>query len=147
MITIESTGELSAVSLIGRAFTILGLDQVDVLMLSQASREESFCFAVHKRDADAVLRRLQDTFVLELTHKYIRPPKVQEGMGVLALVGSGMRGAVGVAEKLFHALASEKINVAAIAQGSSEINISVVVEEKSLAAGVRAVHKALLGGK
>jgi len=144
MITLESRGELSAVSLIGRAFTILGLEQIDVLMLSQASREESFCFAVHKRDADTVLRRLQDTFVLELAHGYIREPKVQEGMGVLALVGSGMRGAVGLAERLFHALAAEKINVVAIAQGSSEINISVVIEEKSLPAGVRAIHRALL---
>lgn len=144
MITLESRGELSAVTLIGRAFSILGLDQIDVLMLSQASREESFCFAIHKRDADVVLRRLQDTFVLELAHGYIRPPRIQEGMGVLALIGSGMRGAVGLAERLFHALASEKINVVAIAQGSSEINISVVIEEKSLPAGVRAIHRALL---
>jgi aspartokinase/homoserine dehydrogenase 1 len=135
---------LSAVQLIGRAFNALAVDEIDVLMLSQASREESFCFAVHQRDAESVLRRLRETFHLEFTHGYIRPPRVQEGMGVLALVGSGMRGQVGVAAKLFQALASNGINIAAIAQGSSETNISVVIEEPGLATGVRAVHQALL---
>jgi aspartokinase/homoserine dehydrogenase 1 len=147
LITIESRGELSAVQLIGRTFTVLGLDDIDVLMLSQASREESFCFAIHRRDQETVLRRLQETFHLELKHGYILPPHVQEGMGVLALVGSGMRGAVGVAERLFAALAHEHINVAAIAQGSSETNISVVIEEAALASGVRAVHRALVDSK
>ena len=100
LITLESRGELSAVHLIGRAFTVLGLDEVDVLMLSQASREESFCFAIHSRDREMVLRRLQETFHLELKHGYILPPHVLDGMGVLALVSSGMRGAVGIAERL-----------------------------------------------
>lgn len=147
LITVESRGELSAVQLIGRAFTVLGLDDIDVLMLSQASREESFCFAVNRRDQETVLRRLQETFHLELKHGYILPPHVQESMGVLALVGSGMRGAIGMAERMFAALASERINVAAIAQGSSETNISVVIEESSLATGVRAVHRALVESK
>ncbi len=144
LITLESRGELSAVQIIGRACTVLGLDDVDVLMLSQASREESFCFAIHSRDRETVLRRLQETFHLELTHGYILQPRVQDGMGVLALVSSGMRGTVGIAERFFGALAGEKINIAAIAQGSSETNISVVVEESTLAAGVRAVHRALI---
>ena len=144
LITIESRGELSAVQLIGRAFTVLGLEDVDILMLSQASREESFCFAINRRDRELVERRLREAFHLELTHGYIRQPNVQDGMGVLALVGSGMRGAIGVAERLFAALAKERINIAAIAQGSSETNISVVVEEAALASGVRAVHRALV---
>ncbi len=144
MITIESRGELSAVQLIGRAFTVLGLEDVDVLMLSQASREESFCFAVNHRDKETVLRRLGETFHLELTHGYISQPNVQEGVGVLALVGSGMRGSVGMAGKLFSALAGEGINILAIAQGSSETNISVIVEETALASGVRAVHRMLV---
>lgn len=144
LITVESRGELGAVHLIGRAFTVLAHDRVDVLMLSQSSREESFCFAVNRRDAEAVLRRLEEAFVVELAHDYIRPIRVQERMGVLALVGSGMRGTVGIAGKLFGALAAEGINVVAIAQGSAETNISVVVEEAGLAAAVRAVHGALL---
>ncbi len=144
MITIESRGELSAVQLIGRACTVLGLEDIDVLMLSQASREESFCFAVNKRDKELVLRRLSETFHLELTHGYISQFDVQEGVGVLALVGSGMRGAVGMAGKLFAALADQNVNILAIAQGSSETNISVIVQESALASGVRAVHQALV---
>ncbi len=144
MITVESRGELGAVHLIGRTFTALAHDRVDVLMLSQASREESFCFAVSRRDAQAILRRLEETFAVELAHGYIRPIRTQEGMAVLALVGSGMRGTVGIAGKLFGALAAEGINVVAIAQGSSETNISVVVDESALEPAVRAVHRALL---
>ncbi len=144
LITVESRGELGAQLLIGRAFSVLGLDRIELLMLSQASREESFCFAVHLRDADAVLSRLQEIFALELAHGYIEPLRVQEKMGVLAIVGSGMRGTVGVAGKFFSALAAQGINIAAIAQGSSETNISVVVAESALPAGVRAIHKALL---
>jgi aspartokinase len=123
---------------------VLGLEDVDVLMLTQASREESFCFAVNRRDKETVLRRLGETFHLELTHGYIEQPNVQEGVGVLALVGSGMRGSVGMAGKLFSALAGEGINILAIAQGSSETNISVIIAESALASGVQAVHRMLV---
>jgi aspartokinase len=113
-------------------------------MLSQASREESFCFAVQERDAARVKRRLEEAFAVELAHDYIRPLRVQSGIAILALVGSGMRGTVGIAGKLFGALSGAAVNIIAIAQGATEINISVAVDEVALAAAVRAVHKALL---
>ena len=95
-------------------------------------------------DAERVLRRLQESFAVELAHGYIRPLSLQDGVAILALIGSGMRGAVGIAGKLFGALSAARVNVIAIAQGATETNISVAVEESALAAAVRAVHKALL---
>jgi aspartokinase/homoserine dehydrogenase 1 len=144
LITVESTGRLSAVRLMSRAFSVLAHDGVDLLMLSHASREENFCFAVQAREAEAVQRRIEEAFAVELTHGYVRPLGVQEDVAILALVGSGMRGAVGIAGKLFGALSAAHVNVIAIAQGATETNISVAVEESSLADAVRAVHTALL---
>ena len=144
LLTMESSGQLSVLHIMGRALSVLAHDRVDLLMLSQASREESFCFAVLRRDADAVQRRLEEAFAVELAHGYLRPLRVQSGIAILALVGSGMRGAVGIAGKLFGALSGSQINVIAIAQGATETNISVAVEEAALAAAVRVVHAALL---
>ncbi|MCX6615497.1 MAG: ACT domain-containing protein [Acidobacteria bacterium] len=144
LITVESTGQLSAMRIMSRAFSALDHEGIDLLMLSQASCEESFCFAVQAGDAERVLRRLQESFAVELAHGYIRPLSLQDGVAILALIGSGMRGAVGIAGKLFGALWAARVNVIAIAQGATETNISVAVEESALAAAVRAVHKALL---
>jgi len=142
-LTVESSGQLSAVQIMSRAFAVLAHDRVDLLMVSQASREESFCFAVQQRDAFQVQRRLEEAFAVELAHGYLRI-RAQTGVGIVALVGSGMRGTVGIAGKLFGALAAERINVIAIAQGATETNISVAVDEAALAAAVRAIHAALL---
>lgn len=144
LVTVESTGELSVISLMARALSVLAHDRVDLLMLSQASREESFCFAVAARDAGEVRARLEEAFSLELAHGYVRPLRLQTGIAILALVGSGMRGTVGVAGKLFGALSGENINIVAIAQGATETNISVAVDEAALVSAVRAVHRALL---
>ncbi len=144
LITVESSGQLSALRIMSRAFSVLAHDRVDLLMLSQASREESFCFAVQKRDAEQVQRGLEEAFAVELAHGYLRPLRLQPDIAILALVGSGMRGTVGIAGKLFGALSAGRINVIAIAQGATETNISVAVDEAALAAAVRAVHAALL---
>lgn len=146
LLTVESAGQLSALHVMSRIFSVLAHDRVDLLMLSQASREESFCFAVHRRDSAQVKRRLEEAFAVELAHSYLRPPRVQQGIGILALVGSGMRGTVGIAGKLFAALSDERVNVIAIAQGATETNISVAVDETALPVAVRAVHAALLEG-
>ena len=144
LITMESSGQLSVLRIMSRALSVLAHDRVDLLMLSQASREESFCFAVQERGAAAVECRLKETFAVELAHGYLRPLRVQSGVAILALVGSGMRGTVGISGKLFGALSGEGINVIAIAQGATETNISVAVDEAELAPALRAVHAALL---
>jgi len=146
LITVESTGQLSAMRIMSRAFSALDHEGIDLLMLSQASCEESFCFAVQAGDAERVQRRLEESFAVELAHGYIRPLSLQDGVAILALIGSGMRGAVGIAGKLFGALSAAHVNVIAIAQGATETNISVAVEESALANAVRSVHRALLEG-
>ena len=144
LLTMESSGRLSVLHIMSRALAVLAHNRVDLLMLSQASREDSFCFAVQQRDAAAVQRRLEEAFAVELAHGYVRPLRVQTGIAILALVGSGMRGTVGIAGRLFGALSGEQVNVIAIAQGATETNISVAVDEAALATAVRAVHAALL---
>jgi aspartokinase/homoserine dehydrogenase 1 len=77
---------------------------------------------------------------LELTHGYLKPITVDENVGLLAVVGEGMRGTPGLAGRLFQAISREDVNIIAIAQGSSELTISVVVRRDGLERAIRAVH-------
>jgi aspartokinase len=77
---------------------------------------------------------------LELEHGYLRPIDIDENVGLLAVVGEGMQGTPGLAGRIFTAISREKINIIAIAQGASELTISVVVHKDGLDKAVRAVH-------
>jgi aspartokinase len=77
---------------------------------------------------------------LELTHGYLRPVEIDENVGLLAVVGEGMRGTPGLAGRVFTAISREQINIIAIAQGSSELTIAVVVHRAGLEKAVKAVH-------
>jgi aspartokinase len=77
---------------------------------------------------------------LELAHGYVHAPEIDNQVGLLAIVGEGMRGTQGLAARIFTAISSEKVNIIAIAQGSSEITIAVVVRRDGLEKAVRAVH-------
>jgi aspartokinase len=75
-----------------------------------------------------------------LTHGYLKPIEVDENVGLLAVVGEGMRGTPGLAGRVFSAISKEDVNIIAIAQGSSELTISVVVRRDGLERAIRAVH-------
>jgi aspartokinase len=78
---------------------------------------------------------------IELAHGYLKPIQVDEKVGLLAVVGEGMRGTPGLAGRIFTAISRERINIIAIAQGSSEITIGIIVRLDGLERAVRAVHE------
>jgi len=86
------------------------------------------------------LEALKGALALELEHGYLRPFEVDENVGLLAVVGEGMRGTPGLAGRIFTAISRQEINIIAIAQGSSELTISIVVHREGLEKAVRAVH-------
>jgi len=88
----------------------------------------------------AALEALESNLSIELAHGYLKPIEVDESVGLLAVVGEGMRGTPGLAGRVFTAISREKINIIAIAQGSSELTIGIVVRIDQLHAAVRAVH-------
>jgi aspartate kinase len=140
MLTLRSHGTPGTTELFARTFAALSHSDVDILMVTQASYQDSFCFLVPKEMAVAAREALEQAFRLELNHRYLEPAESQEVTAV-ALIGEGMRGIPGIAARLFGALGREKINVIAIAQGASESNISLVVSLEDRGAAVNAIHR------
>ncbi|HWP83884.1 MAG TPA: aspartate kinase [Terriglobia bacterium] len=140
MLTLRSNGTPGTTELLARAFTALAHADVDILMVTQASYQNSFCFLAPQALAERARASLEQAFRLELNHAYLETPERQD-VAALALIGEGMRGIPGIAARLFGALGRERINVIAIAQGASESNISLVVSLEDRAAAVKAIHK------
>jgi aspartokinase/homoserine dehydrogenase 1 len=123
-----------------RLFGALREEAISVILISQGSSEHSICFAVPQVESARVERVVRRAFEPELREGQIQSVEVDHGCSILAVVGDGMAGAHGVAAKVFQALGSAGVNVRAIAQGASERNISVVIDGKSSARALRAVH-------
>ncbi|HMR63652.1 MAG TPA: ACT domain-containing protein, partial [Anaerolineae bacterium] len=113
----------------------------NVLMISQASSEQSICFVVPSPDVPQVIKSLDDELAREIERRDLERVKAEDDTVILAVVGSGMKGQPGVSGRLFGALGRERINIIAIAQGSSEFNISLVVAQSDADRAVRAIHQ------
>jgi aspartate kinase len=141
LISIEpASAVLNGTQVMGRALDALGRANIEVLMLSSSSYQQSFCVLVRGQELPLALEALESALALELEHNYLRPIDVDENVGLLAVVGEGMRGTPGLAGRIFTAISRERINIIAIAQGSSELTISIVVPKDGLEKAVRAVH-------
>jgi aspartate kinase len=130
-----------------RALDALALANVEILVFTSSSYRQSFCFLIRKQDVTAALEALEANLSIELAHGYLKPIEVDENVGLLAVVGEGMRGTPGLAGRVFTAISREKINIIAIAQGSSELTIGIVVRLDHLDRAVRAVHEECGMGK
>lgn len=142
LVTISGDGMVGVPGIAARAFGALQKVGISVSLISQASSEHSICLAVPgdaAREAEAALR---DAFAQQLEAREVEGIDVRANTAILAIVGLGMAGTIGVASRLFEAIAGSKTSVIAIAQGASELNISVVVDEKDAARVQRAVHHA-----
>jgi aspartate kinase len=141
LISIEPTSpELNVTQLIARALDALGRVNAEVLALSSSSYRQSLCFLLRKEELSMALAALEAGLALELAHGYLKPIEVDDSVGLLAVVGEGMRGTPGLAGRIFTAISRESVNIIAIAQGSSELTIAIVVRRDGLEKAVRAVH-------
>jgi len=133
--------EVPGTRLLARSMEALAAAGIEVLALSSSSYRQNFCFLVRKEELARTTEALESALSLELAHGYVKPVEVDEEVGLLAIVGEGMRGTPGLAGRIFTAISRERINIIAIAQGSSELTISVVVRRDGLEQAVRAVHQ------
>jgi aspartate kinase len=141
LISIEAVStSMSGAQLMARALGAAARANVEVLLLTRSSFRQNFCMLVRSEELDAAMDSLRAELALELAHGYVHPIDVDTSVGLLAIVGEGMRGTPGLAGKLFTAISRENINIIAIAQGSSELTIAVVVKQNALEDAVRAVH-------
>lgn len=142
LIAVEGRGMLGVPGTAAKVFKTLSEQNVNVMFISQASSEHNISFVVEKNDGEKAKKALEDTFQLELINKLIDKITIENDAVILAVVGEGMKGIPGIAGKTFSALGKNKINIMAIAQGSSELNISMVIKEEDLIKSVRAIHQA-----
>jgi bifunctional aspartokinase / homoserine dehydrogenase 1 len=136
-----SSASLMGAQVMGRSLDALARANVEVLALSSSSFRQSFCFLVRSEELPSAVEGLETALALELAHGYMSPIDVDEEVGLLAVVGEGMRGTPGLAGRIFTAISRENVNIIAIAQGSSELTISIVVRRDGLEKAVRAVHQ------
>jgi aspartokinase/homoserine dehydrogenase 1 len=140
LVNVEGAGMIGVPGTAQRLFGALREHGISVILISQGSSEHSICFAVPEADAAHTERTVRQAFDAELRGGQIQNVDVVGGCSILSVVGDGMAGTPGVAASVFGALAAAGVNIRAIAQGSSERNISAVIDERQSTRALRSVH-------
>ncbi|MEO6524030.1 MAG: bifunctional aspartate kinase/homoserine dehydrogenase I [Mucilaginibacter sp.] len=140
IINLEGSGMVGKAGFSGRLFSMLAREQISVILITQSSSEHSITFAIPPADAVKAQHLIEQEFELELAAKKLDKPQIEPNLSILAIVGENMKQTPGISGKLFHALGRNGINVRAIAQGSSEYNISVIISKNDMAKALNAVH-------
>ncbi len=146
LVNVEGGGMVGSTGMAGRIFSSLAAARINIVMISQASSEHSICFVIPDRDAERAIRALEEELASEVHQKKVQQFTAERDLEIVAVIGEKMRGKPGVSGRLFQTLGENGINVLAIAQGSSEMNISFVVHRCDRERTLNAVHDAFFGG-
>ena len=140
LLNVQGAGMSGVPGFAARVFDTAAAEQISVLMISQSSSENSICLVVPESATQRLQTALERMFSAELRRHDVERVDVESPVAIVAAVGEGMRGTPGVAARVFGALGRARVNVMAIAQGSSELNISLVVSEADRDKAVKAIH-------
>jgi len=143
MVNVSGPGMKGMVGMAARVFAAMSRTGISVVLITQSSYEYSISFCVPQSELARARQVLEEEFYLELKDGLLDPLDIIENLAVISVVGDGMRTLRGISAKFFSALARANINIVAIAQGSSERSISVVVNNDEVITGVRVVHQML----
>jgi aspartokinase/homoserine dehydrogenase 1 len=141
LISVGGPGIVGVPDVVGRTFSTTAQLRAEVLLISQSSSQNDICFIVAKAHSQATLDALRREFAQDLAHHVVDHITMDPNIAIVAVVGENMRGTPGVAGRTFHCLGKEGVNIIAIAQGSSETNISFVVSDDSVKAALLATHR------
>lgn len=139
---IQGSGMIGIAGIATRLFGALAKKDINIVLITQASSEHSICFAIDPQAANEAQKSVEAEFALEMQAHQVDKIIVENNLSIVAIVGADMRKVPGIAGKLFKALGDNNINVTAIAQGSSELNISVVINKKDEIKALNVVHDA-----
>jgi len=142
LVRIQGSGMVGVAGFSARVFGALARKKISVMLITQSSSEYSICFAVLPQDAQEAEAALKEEFNNEIHSGSIEKPIVEKNLTIIAVVGSAMKSTSGISGKVFHALGRNGINVIAIAQGSSETNISAVISSADEGKALNAIHDA-----
>ncbi len=144
LVNVEGGGMLGIPGFAARIFAALARVHVNIIMISQASSEHSICLVFREPEAATVEAALNEALAAEIRTGRIQEARVVTGRAVVAVIGENMRGTPGISGRVFSSLGEAGINVLAIAQGSSERNISLVVGREDLRRALQTIHRALM---
>ncbi|QOI11295.1 bifunctional aspartate kinase/homoserine dehydrogenase I [Blochmannia endosymbiont of Colobopsis nipponica] len=143
LINVSGHGMKGMIGMAARVFAAISRVNCSVVLITQSSSEYSISFCIYDQDLSAACKVLEEEFYLELKNNLLNPLSVTTKLAIISIVGNGMCSQPGLLTKFFGALSSVNIDIIAIAQGSSERSISVVVNDSNTVTGVRVVHQAL----
>jgi aspartate kinase len=141
MLTVEGRGMLGVPGVAARTFGAVARTHTSISLITQASSEQSICFTIPSISTSTVVAALHDEFRRELQQQDIDDVAVLENVVIVTVVGAGMRHTTGIAGRIFSALGNDRLNVIAIAQGSSECSISLIVDAQDGDEAVRSIHR------
>ena len=142
LLSVQGSGLLGVAGVSMRLFGTLGREKINVILISQASSEHSICFVVEGQFAMQAKNAIEKEFQYEIKGEEIDEVKIESDLAIVAVVGEGMKHSPGTSGRMFSALGKNGINVSAIAQGSSELNISAVINQADVAKALNALHEA-----
>ncbi len=142
LLRVQGSGMVGIPGVSKRLFGALSSQKINIILISQASSEHSICFAISPEAAEKAKNTLEEEFAYEIREKQIDEVVVEKDLSIIAVVGENMRRVSGIAGKVFYALGKNGINIAAIAQGSSELNISMVIGKEDEEKALNAIHDA-----
>ncbi len=141
LLTLEGSGMIGVAGSSKRLFEVLSLHNINVIFITQASSEHSICIGILNADADKAKQAIDSAFEIEITQNKIDPCSVEKDLCIVALVGESMKNHQGISGKMFSTLGKNNVNIRAIAQGASERNISVVINEKDVKKALNTLHE------
>jgi bifunctional aspartokinase / homoserine dehydrogenase 1 len=147
LVNIEGGGMMGIPGFAARIFSALAREGINIIMISQASSEHTICLVFRTGEGERALVTLNRELAAELASRRIERFELMGGLVIVAVIGENMHGTPGMAGRLFSALGKEGINILVIAQGSSERNISFVIEEKNETRALRTIHDEFLSGR
>ncbi len=141
LLTVQGSGMVGVAGISGRLFSALANRKVNIILITQASSEHSITFAIKPDDISAAKTAIKDAFAYEIRSGQIDPVVIEKDLSVVAVIGSNMRNTTGVAGRMFESLGKNGVNIRAIAQGSSELNISAAVGKEDEAKSLNVLHE------
>jgi len=142
LIRLQGSGMVGVAGFSARVFGALARKNINIMLITQSSSEYSICFAVLPEEVSAAETAIKDEFTQEIHNGSIEKPIAEKDLAIIAVVGSAMKSTSGISGKFFHALGRNGVNIVAIAQGSSETNISAVISKHDEGKALNAIHDA-----
>ncbi|CAL2084421.1 Aspartokinase [Tenacibaculum sp. 190524A02b] len=141
LLTLEGSGMIGVSGVSKRMFETLSNQEINVVLITQASSEHSICVGIYDDDAEKAEKALNQAFEIEIERHKVNPVVIEQGLSILALVGDNMKNHQGLSGQMFSALGKNNVNIRAIAQGASQKNISAVIDSKDAKKGLNTLHE------